>query len=134
MSSVTPVCDLIERLFDHGLSAEVIFKIVGPVERAIRYAGAADFDRRAHERNKKARLRATLPPGTTWPALRIEVFTRDKFVCQYCGDHVDDPHCDHFIPVILGGTSTLENLRTACPPCNLSKGDQLPEEWQGRPR
>ena len=55
---------------------------------------------------------------------RFEVFKRDSFTCQYCGDSAPDVvlHVDHIKPVIKGGTNELLNLITACISCNLGKG------------
>ena len=58
---------------------------------------------------------------------RFNVFLRDKFACQYCGDH-DDLTFDHVIPRSKGGHTTWENVVTACSPCNLAKGGALPHE------
>lgn len=56
--------------------------------------------------------------------LRFEVFKRDGFQCQYCG--ATPPavvlHVDHVIPVADGGKNHIDNLITACAPCNLGKG------------
>jgi hypothetical protein len=55
--------------------------------------------------------------------LRFEVFKRDDFTCQYCGAHPPEVvlHVDHITPVKLGGSNDIENLLTACAPCNLGK-------------
>lgn len=67
-----------------------------------------------------------------WAALRLIVFRRDGYVCVYCRYECDEPHCDHIVPVSRGGGNEIENLATACAPCNLSKGDKLLSEWEGR--
>ncbi len=56
--------------------------------------------------------------------LRFEVFKRDSFTCQYCGERAPDVilHCDHVKPVAEGGTTDILNLVTACVDCNLGKG------------
>lgn len=56
--------------------------------------------------------------------VRFEVFKRDGFVCQYCGAHPPSVtlHVDHIIAVASGGTNDVDNLVTACEPCNLGKG------------
>lgn len=66
-----------------------------------------------------------------WEGLRSLVFARDGYACQYCGSRARPFHCDHIMPVSRGGSDDLTNLTTACAPCNLSKGDQTPEEWRG---
>lgn len=43
---------------------------------------------------------------------------------------VTDPHCDHVVPLSRGGLSVMENLATACGPCNRSKNYRTPGEWK----
>ncbi|HEY5411326.1 MAG TPA: HNH endonuclease, partial [Caulobacteraceae bacterium] len=72
------------------------------------------------------------------PAVRAFVLKRDGYACVYC--HADDQplHVDHVIPVTTGGTDEIENLATACQPCNLSKGAKMLADWRpdlaGRPQ
>lgn len=56
--------------------------------------------------------------------LRFEVFKRDSFTCQYCGQRAPDVvlHCDHVKPVASGGSTDILNLLTACVACNSGKG------------
>lgn len=55
---------------------------------------------------------------------RFEVFKRDAFTCQYCGQKAPDVvlHVDHISPVSKGGGNDLLNLITACVACNSGKG------------
>jgi hypothetical protein len=65
-----------------------------------------------------------------WDDLRRQVFMRDGYACVYCAADVSAaPQCDHYIPLVLGGGSALDNLRTACKRCNSSKSGKHPEEW-----
>lgn len=64
-----------------------------------------------------------------WEALRSAVFERDGHACQYCGD-TENLHCDHVMPKSRGGSDEMDNLVTACGPCNMSKGAKTPEEWR----
>jgi 5-methylcytosine-specific restriction endonuclease McrA len=53
--------------------------------------------------------------------------------CWWCGKKVGTTyHVDHVIPLRRGGTNYPENIVIACPPCNSSKRDKLPQEWAGR--
>lgn len=56
--------------------------------------------------------------------LRFEVFKRDGFMCQYCGQHPPQTilEIDHIHPVSKGGTNDIDNLMTSCQPCNRGKG------------
>lgn len=56
--------------------------------------------------------------------VRFEIFKRDEFTCQYCGQTPPKVilHIDHVIAVANGGTNDQDNLVTSCEPCNLGKG------------
>lgn len=58
---------------------------------------------------------------------RFEVFKRDKFTCQYCGETAPSVvlQCDHIHPVAQGGTNEILNLVTSCVDCNSGKGARL---------
>jgi 5-methylcytosine-specific restriction endonuclease McrA len=75
----------------------------------------------------KAYVRPTRHPAFT----RFNVFLRDRFTCQYCGEH-DELTFDHVIPRSKGGATTWENVVAACSPCNLRKSDRLPDEARRR--
>jgi len=55
--------------------------------------------------------------------LRFEVFKRDGFICQYCGNHPPEIilECDHIHPVSKGGNNDINNLITSCFDCNRGK-------------
>jgi 5-methylcytosine-specific restriction endonuclease McrA len=57
-----------------------------------------------------------------------EVFLRDRFTCQYCGDKTRDLTLDHVIPRRQHGAHTWENVVAACPRCNLRKAGRTPVE------
>jgi 5-methylcytosine-specific restriction endonuclease McrA len=61
---------------------------------------------------------------------RINVFTRDKFRCQYCGVRktLKQLNYDHVIPRVKGGKTVWENIVTSCYACNDRKGSRTPEE------
>ena len=76
-------------------------------------------------------------PAARRPAFtRFNVFLRDRFVCQYCGDGfpAHDLTFDHVIPRSRGGRTTWTNVVTACSCCNLAKGSHLPHEVGMFPR
>jgi hypothetical protein len=56
-------------------------------------------------------------------SVRFEIFKRDGFVCQYCGDHPPKAvlHVDHIVAVKNGGRNDMDNLVTSCLSCNLGK-------------
>lgn len=61
---------------------------------------------------------------------RINVFMRDQYTCQYCGECSSKSHLtlDHVIPVVQGGGKSWENIVTACKACNQKKGGRTPQQ------
>lgn len=66
----------------------------------------------------------------TDPARRREVYDRDDWICQYCGEKLDAKNItlDHFVPQCAGGTHSKANLRTACLSCNSIKSGKAYED------
>lgn len=66
-----------------------------------------------------------MKPKTTIRYSKGNVFLRDRYTCQYCGDKLEKRECtlDHVLPTSHGGKTTFENTTTACGPCNASKGN-----------
>lgn len=63
-----------------------------------------------------------------YPAFtRFNLFLRDRFACQYCGDGRDLTF-DHVLPRGQGGLTTWRNVTTACASCNLRKGGRKSKE------
>jgi len=58
-----------------------------------------------------------------WHNRKLKIFKRDHYRCRGCGRSVayQEKHCDHLIPVSLGGTHENANLRTLCMICHLKK-------------
>src|SRR5256886_9977491 len=59
---------------------------------------------------------------------RRALFARDGWRCMYCGSSGGRLTLDHVVPRSRGGESIWENVVTSCAPCNLRKGNRLPEE------
>ncbi len=59
---------------------------------------------------------------------KMEIFNRDKYVCQYCGHQSRDLTLDHVIPRRRGGGHSWENVVSACIPCNRRKAGRTPDE------
>lgn len=55
---------------------------------------------------------------------RFEVFKRDQFTCQYCGNTPPAVvlEVDHIDAVSNGGDNDIDNLITSCFDCNRGKG------------
>lgn len=52
---------------------------------------------------------------------RTNVFLRDRFRCQYCGEETRLTF-DHVVPRSRGGQTSWTNIVAACDDCNLLKG------------
>lgn len=74
----------------------------------------------AYERLPNTRLRLT----------RSNVYARDGYQCQYCGDgpDVSQLNLDHVVPRSRGGATSWDNVVCSCLPCNTRKGAQTPPE------
>jgi 5-methylcytosine-specific restriction endonuclease McrA len=60
-----------------------------------------------------------------YPRVRLskrEIFRRDNYRCQYCGQSKPNLTLDHIVTRHRGGEYSWSNLVTACPSCNLKKG------------
>ncbi len=92
----------------------------------------SEYDRHVSSPTFKMRLPSVVSLKTyvkpaVFPAFtRFNVFLRDRFTCQYCGDQ-QDLTFDHVIPRSRGGLTRWDNVVTACAPCNLAKGGDMPE-------
>ncbi len=77
-------------------------------------------------------LKTYIKPSRHPAFTRFNVFLRDRFTCQYCGER-DDLTFDHVVPRSKGGMTTWENVVAACSPCNLRKSDRLCHEANMHP-
>src|SRR6516162_7708717 len=68
-------------------------------------------------------LRKYQPAARRVAFTRFNVFLRDRFTCQYCGEAFPASALtfEHVIPRSRGGRTTWSNIVTACMPCNTGK-------------
>jgi len=61
---------------------------------------------------------------------RLNIYARDDFSCQYCGErpHRSELNLDHVVPRSLGGKSTWQNVVCSCLECNRRKGGRTPRQ------
>src|SRR5258707_7019110 len=57
---------------------------------------------------------------------RANVYLRDGFRCQYCGEKFDarDLSYDHVVPRCEGGKTDWLNVTSCCKPCNTRKSSK----------
>jgi len=61
---------------------------------------------------------------------RPNVYQRDGYRCQYCGErkHASELSYDHVVPRAAGGRTNWLNIVTACRICNTRKGSRTCDE------
>lgn len=78
----------------------------------------------ARTHRRKARLRGSKGSFTAmeWQAL----CQKYSYRCLCCGKREPDIKLtiDHVLPIVQGGTNTIDNLQPLCSTCNSSKGDR----------
>ena len=72
-------------------------------------------------------LKEYVPIARSPAFTRFNVFLRDRWDCQYCGDHFKTHELtfDHVIPRSRGGRTNWENIVAACQSCNTVKGSKM---------
>ena len=75
-------------------------------------------------------LRMVKRPKAAVKFSRQNIYTRDKYRCQYCGEKFGSEELtyDHVIPKSRGGLTEWKNIVTCCVECNRRKGGLTPKE------
>ena len=110
---------------DHASNLDPLFA-PGRIHRRHRKDPAARTDSdgpTGGRRTRRAPIRARM---------RFDILQRDGFRCRYCGRPGSAPgvvlHVDHVIPFVAGGSTSEDNLVTACEECNLGKATRAVTE------
>jgi 5-methylcytosine-specific restriction endonuclease McrA len=95
----------------------------------------ARVDPRFRERqNTKARNRYALQIGSNDQHNQDDIFrilVRQRRRCVYCLVDLGEKYeVDHIKPLSRGGSNGKQNLQILCGPCNRSKRDKLPEDYE----
>lgn len=101
----------------------------------------SEYDRTVSSPNMEMKLPSVLAlkeyiPLARSPAFtRFNVFLRDGWNCQYCGEKFKTSELtfDHVIPRSRGGRTNWENIVAACQSCNTRKGSRMPHEAEMLP-
>lgn len=96
----------------------------------------SEYDREVRSPTRTVRLPSVISlkeyaPTARRPAFtRFNLFLRDRFTCQYCGQRfpTHDLTFDHVIPRSRGGGTSWTNVVAACGACNLRKANRTPAE------
>lgn len=89
----------------------------------------AEYDKVARSPSVEVRLPSVVALRVYQPSpkrvafTRFNVFLRDRFKCQYCGEPFAavDLTFDHVVPRCRGGQTSWTNVVAACSPCNGRK-------------
>lgn len=75
-------------------------------------------------------LKEYVPAQPRPPFTRFNVFLRDRWECQYCGEPFGTHALtfDHVIPRSRGGRTAWDNIVASCQECNVLKGSKMPQE------
>ncbi len=92
----------------------------------------AEYDEVVRSPSRTMRLPSVVAMRTYVPRphrvafTRFNVFLRDRFRCQYCGERFPSNELtfEHVIPRSRGGVTAWDNIVAACDPCNLRKGNR----------
>lgn len=101
--------------------------VKGVYERT--HAVVAEYDTVVHSPSITMKLPSVLALRQYQPQpkhvafTRFNVFLRDRFRCQYCGEEAALTF-DHVVPRSKGGETSWTNIVAACDPCNLLKGNK----------
>lgn len=95
-------------------------------------AVVAEYDREIRSPSTTMRLpsvvalRDYIPMPRHVAFTRFNVFLRDRFTCQYCGEAFPSPDLtfEHVVPRSRGGITSWDNVVAACEPCNTRKGNR----------
>lgn len=84
------------------------------------------------ERSRKRRAKSFNAPGTFTEAEFRDKLKEFGFRCFWCGKLLseDDITRDHYIPLVKGGSNTIENIVPSCKSCNFKKRNKMPSEFK----
>lgn len=113
----------------------IILVITGKAELLEAYDVGVPTTRQCYDAPSVIRLAYMIKrPHPRVKLCRREIFIRDNFTCQYCGQQTRDLTIDHIVPRSRGGVHSWENLVSACRTCNHRKGGKTLAEARLRLR
>ena len=99
------------------------------LEAARAYHRANPDKLRENHRRRRARVRGAEGSFSDADFAKIRAAQDER--CYWCETALgDDAHPDHYVPLARGGSNWPENIVAACPSCNLSRQDKMPDEFR----
>jgi rRNA maturation endonuclease Nob1 len=102
-------------------------------EKVLEYKKRYSMEHPEVSRATSHRRRARMRGSAAEKFLDSEIFERDLWICQICGEPIDQSakapeplsrSLDHITPISKGGSHTRENVQTAHLQCNIKKSDK----------
>lgn len=128
--------DPAKRETDNNRTLEYLKTPAGRASQSRRGQRYAQTERgKANARRQQSKRRAQkLANGGSHTVEDIQLqYKSQKGLCWWCGEPVgNDYEIDHRLALVRGGSDDAGNLVISCRPCNRSKGDKLPHEFNGR--
>jgi 5-methylcytosine-specific restriction endonuclease McrA len=111
-------------------------KVAASLERTKpqRYAAIKRYQEQNPDKIREWKRRAAKMGRSTEVFTSVEIFDRDDWLCQLCGEPVDpatswpdlsSASLDHRMPLSKGGHHTRINVQLAHLGCNMSKNDRI---------
>jgi 5-methylcytosine-specific restriction endonuclease McrA len=131
---------LYDKLSEEGVKAEKYRLKIANTEkyesdRERRIAMASEYQRknveRTRVRNRNRRARRVGAEGTHTLEEVLCLLDSQDNKCACCQVELTEEtrELDHVMPLILGGTNSIENLQWLCQFCNSSKSGSHPDDW-----
>ena len=57
-------------------------------------------------------------------SLKAQILSNSNYKCNLCKRSLEIWHCDHIIPISVGGETSLNNLQALCPLCHAKKSEK----------
>lgn len=128
---------LVESHICRGCEKPFGWQVKGRGNRPVRCEPCRREHKRQSERETERRRRARKRGASCETFLPLEIFERDRWICQLCRKRVPKkakvpdpkaPTLDHIVPLAEGGPHTRANVQLSHFECNWMKGDR------GKPR
>ena len=118
-----PLWEEEKNFFKIGLPTLIEALFTEPKDKKDKEKWAEHYLKEIERKTRKTRETKRKPIPAS---LRHEVFKRDDYTCQECGNTRKETalEVDHIVPVSQRGTDELDNLRTLCLRCNRDKGNR----------
>lgn len=91
-------------------------------KKAKEYRDANPLVKRASEAKRRAIKKKS--GGSYKPQEIKDLITKQKNKCIYCKSVLNKYHIDHIVPIISGGSNSIDNIQILCPTCNCRKSSK----------